>query len=113
MSNTIFSGFGYWNALIWLFFFGVSAAFAFYFSSYGRNDYRKGTPQDEIYYSGNPVPQDGADISVPASAVYWGFKRACAPLYAWLDKVHSGNGADYMGYFLLSFALISLLMLIF
>ena len=113
MSNTVFSGFGYWNALIWLFFFGVAAAFAFYFRSHGRNDYRKGTSQDEIFYFGNSVPQDGADTSVPASAAYWGFKRACAPLYAWLDKMHSGNGTDYMGYFLITLAVISLLMVFF
>jgi hypothetical protein len=113
MSGTIYSGFGYWNALFWLFFFVVAAAFAFYFRWFGRNDYRKGTSQDEIYYSGNAVPQGGADVSVPASAAYWGFKRACAPLYAWLDRVHSGNGADYMGYFLLTFVLISLSMLLF
>jgi hypothetical protein len=113
MSNTIFSGFGYWNALIWLFFFGVAATFAFYFNSQGRRDHRKGTPQDEIYYSGNVVPQDGADVTVPASSVYWGFKRACEPLYNWLDKFHNGNGADYMGYFLLAYAVISLIMILF
>jgi hypothetical protein len=112
MGGTIISGFGYWNALVWLLFFGISVAFAFYFRTHGRNDYRKGTPQDEVYYSGNAVPQDGADISIPASATYWGFKQACAPLYAWLDKMHSGNGSDYLGYFFLFFAVIALLMLL-
>jgi len=112
MSGTIFSGFGYWNALVWLFFFGVSVAFAFYFRSHGRIDYRKGTPQDDIYYSGNAVPQDGADITVPAEAAYWGFKRALAPLYATLEKIHSGNGSDYLGYFFLTFAIITLLMIL-
>ena len=113
MSNTIFSGYGYWNVFVWLFFFGVAVSFAIYFRSHGRNDYRNGTSQDEIFYSGNAVPQDGTDVSVPASAAYWGFKRACAPLYAWLDKLHNGNGSDYMGYFILTFAAISLLIVLF
>lgn len=110
---TIFSGFGYWNPLLLLFFFGVAAAGVLFLRSRGRSDYRKGTPQDEIFYSGNAVPQDGADVSVPASAAYWGFKRACAPLYKWLEKVHNGDASDYFGYFILSLAVISLLILFF
>lgn len=112
MGSTIFSGYGYWDAALWLFFFGVAAAFVLYFRYQGRSDYHKGTAQDEIFFSGNSVPQDGADISVPASAAYWGFKRACAPLYAWLDRFHNGDVSDYAGYFILTLAVIALLMLI-
>ena len=39
---------------------------------------RKGTYQDEVFYGGNPVPQDGEDLAVPASSSYWGFTKALA-----------------------------------
>lgn len=106
------TGFGYWNVFVWLFFFVMISCFVLWVRSLGRMDYKRNTAQDEIYWSGNEVPEDGAEISVPASSSYWGFRVAMAPLYDILNRFHSGNASDYAGYFVVTVALIGLLVLL-
>ena len=106
------SGFGHWNVFLWVLFFLMFSGFVLWFRSLGRSDYKRNTDQDEIYWSGNEVPEDGAKISVPASASYWGFRVAMEPLYRILNAFHSGNASDYAGYFIVSVALIGLLVLL-
>jgi hypothetical protein len=74
-------------------------------------DYKRNTDQDEIYLSGNEIPADGAKISVPASASYWGFRVVMEPFYNVLIRLHSGKGSDYAGYFVVTTAIIGLLLL--
>ena len=104
-------GFGYWNAFVWVVMFLIISGFALWFRSLCRMDYKRNTDQDEIYLSGNEVPSDGAKISVPASASYWGFRVTMKPLYDVLDKFHSGNAADYAGYFVVMTAIIGILLM--
>ena len=111
MWNQLETGFGYWNVFVWLFLFVIVAGFVLWVRSLGRTDYKRNTEQDEIYWSGNEVPDDGAKISVPASSSYWGFRVAMEPLYALLHRFHSGNASDYAGYFIVTVALIGLLTL--
>ena len=106
------SGFGYWNDFVWLIMFVLIAGFVLWFRSLGRMDYKRNTDQDEIYWSGNEVPADGANISVPARATYWGFRAAMKPLYDVLDLFHSGSAADYAGYFVVTAAVIGILLLL-
>ena len=103
---------GHWNPLVWIFFFLIICGFVLWVRSFGRMDYKRNSDQDEIYWSGNEVPEDGAEISVPASASYWGFRVAMEPLYRILDTFHSGNASDYAGYFVVTVALIGLLVLL-
>ncbi|MDR1379261.1 MAG: hydrogenase [Synergistaceae bacterium] len=112
MWNQLETGFGYWNVFVWLFFFLIVSGFVLWVRSLGRMDYKRNTDQDEIYLSGNEVPEDGAAISVPASSSYWGFRVAMEPLYRLLDRFHSGNASDYAGYFVVTTALIGLLILL-
>jgi hypothetical protein len=105
------TGFGYWNVFVWLFLFVIVSGFVLWVRSLGRMDYKRNTDQDEIYWSGNEVPSDGAKISVPASASYWGFRVAMEPVYAVLNALHSGNASDYAGYFVVTAAIIGLLLL--
>jgi hypothetical protein len=111
MWNQLESGFGHWNVFVWLFFFVAISGFALWLRSLGRSDYKRNTDQDEIYWSGNPVPEDGAKIAVPASSSYWGFRVAMGPLYERLNQFHSGNASDYAGYFIVTAALIGLVVL--
>jgi hypothetical protein len=111
MWNQLDTGFGHWNVFVWLFFFVIISCFVLWVRSLGRSDYKRNTDQDEIYWSGNEVPEDGAEISVPASSSYWGFRVAMEPLYAVLNQFHSGNASDYAGYFIVTVALIGLLVL--
>ena len=105
------TGFGYWNVFVWLVLFAIVSGFVLWVRSLGRMDYKRNTDQDEIYWSGNEVPPDGARISVPASASYWGFRVAMEPLYDILIRFHSGNAADYAGYFVVMAAVIGLLLM--
>ncbi|MDR1740837.1 MAG: hydrogenase [Synergistaceae bacterium] len=105
------SGAGYWNVFVWLLFFAGMSCLVLWLRSFGRHDYMRNTLQDDIYWSGNEVPEDGAKISVPASASYWGFRVAAAPVYAFLDRLHNGSASDYAGYFVVTAALIGALVL--
>ena len=105
------TGFGYWDVFAWLVMFVLVSGFVLWVRFLGRTDYKRNTDQDEIYWSGNEVPADGAQISVPASASYWGFRVAMEPLYALLAKFHSGSASDYAGYFVVMTAIIGLLLL--
>ena len=111
MWSQLETGAGYWNDFVWLFFFVIISGFVLWARSFGRMDYKRNTDQDEIFLSGNEVPDDGAKISVPASASYWGFRVAMEPLYELLNRFHSGNASDYAGYFVVTAALIGLLVL--
>ena len=111
MWNQMETGFGYWNVFVWLVLFVLVSGFVLWVRSLGRMDYKRNTDQDEIYWSGNEVPVDGANISVPASASYWGFRVAMEPLYAVLNLFHSGNASDYAGYFVVTTAVVGLLLL--
>lgn len=111
MWGQIETGYGYWNVFVWLVMFTLVSGFVLWFRSLGRMDYRRNTDQDEIYWSGNEVPADGGKISVPASASYWGFRVAMEPLYNLLSRFHSGNAADYAGYFVVTAAIIGLLLM--
>jgi hypothetical protein len=111
MWNQLDTGFGHWNVFVWLCFFFIVSGFVLWIRSLGRMDYKRNTDQDEIYWSGNEVPEDGAKISVPASSSYWGFRVAMGPLYGLLNQFHSGNASDYAGYFVVTVALIGLLVL--
>lgn len=111
MFGSIFSGAGFWDAgalLLMLVFVGLYVRFI---RSMGRTDYKKGTPQDEIYYSGNVVPE--ADIfAVPASSSYWGFREALKAYYSRMSAMHTGVGTDYVGAFLITGAVILVCVLI-
>jgi len=112
MLGTVQSGFGYWNVYAWIIFFALAAVLVFYFRSAGRSDYKMGTYQDEIFYGGNPVPKDGDEIAVPASSAYWGFTEALSPFYKLLLSLHTGIASDYMGYLVVTTALISALIVL-
>ena len=111
MWGQLSTGYGYWNVFLWLVMFTIISGFVLWVRSLGRMDYKPNTDQDEIFWSGNEVPADGANISVPASASYWGFRVAMKPLYDVLDRFHSGNASDYAGYFVVMAAVIGLLLL--
>jgi hypothetical protein len=112
MLDKVYSGFGYWDVFIWLLFFAISAALVLFVRSMGRNDYKEGTDQDEIFYGSNPVPEDGADMGVPAASAYWGFVEALKPYYNALIDIHSRIASDYVGYFVLTVAIVAVLVLL-
>lgn len=71
----------------------------------GTQRLQKGTDQDEIYYSGNVVP-DAEVFTVPASSSYWGFREALKGYYSHLTALHRGIATEYVGWFVFTAALI-------
>ncbi|HCL78526.1 MAG TPA: hydrogenase [Synergistaceae bacterium] len=112
MWGVVHTGFGSWDALAWILFFGIAAFFLLWFRSLGRSDYKKGTDQDEIFWSSNVVPEDGAHISVPADAAYWGFRKGMEPFYKGLVGMHTGLAPDIVGWYVVVVAIMSVLILI-
>jgi len=108
MWSLIDTGFGFWDVYAWIAFFLLAGGGFFYLRSQGRKDYRRGTDQGEIFYGGNPVPEDGKEITVPASSAYWGFTRALEGWYEWLTAWHSGMATEYLGYMVLVMGLLAL-----
>lgn len=105
MFGSIFTGAGFWDAGAWILLFILAGFYAYGLRMLGRKDYKKGTAQDEIYYSGNVVG-DADVISVPASSSYWGFREALKGYYARLSALHTGVGTDYVGWFVITAAVI-------
>lgn len=110
--GTVYTGFGFWNVYAWVMFFALGALIVLFLRSTGRGDYEKGAYQDEVFYGGNPVPQDGEDLAVPASSSYWGFTKALSRFYDVLVSIHTGILSDYMGILVVTVAVISILILL-
>ncbi len=108
----IATGAGYWGVWWWIFFFALSLGGVLYFRSLGRSDYKKGTEQDEIFNCGHDIPEDGEEIKVPASSIYWGFTKALSGYYKLLVGMHTGILTDYVGIFLIATAIIAVAILL-
>ena len=111
MMSKVLTGFGYWDVWTWIVFALVAAGVSGWIRSRGCKDYKAGTEQDEIFWGGNPVPEDGADFRVPASSAYWGFTRALEGYYRPLLALHSGIATDYVGMMVAMIALLAVLVL--
>ncbi len=109
MFGSLFTGFGFWDFGSWITFFVIALAISLWFRSQGRQDYKKGTEQDQIYFSGNDLPDDSADITVPASSSYWGFRTAFKPYYERMVEFHSGNMSEYVGWFVITTTIVLIL----
>lgn len=112
MWTKVITGFGYWDIYAWLIFLAIACFFTLWLRSYGRQDYKEGTYQDEIYFSGNDVPEDGEHISVPADSAYWGFIKVFRPYYDVMLSIHNGLAQDYLGYFVLTIAILTALIVL-
>ena len=110
--GTVYTGFGFWNIGAWIVFFAVAAGYVYWLRAQGRMDYKKDTDQDEIFWSGNEVPGEGEDITVPASSAYWGFRKALEPFYKGLLGMHTGLPTDVLGYYVLTVAFLAVFILL-
>lgn len=111
MFGSLFTGFGFWDFGSWLLFFVIAGIMTFWLRNQGRHDYKKGTEQDNIYLSGNDLP-NAEDVTVPASSSYWGYREALKPYYKLLMDFHSGNMTAYVGWFVVATAVLLVLILL-
>ena len=96
--QTLKTGAGSWNPLLWLMALAVAIGVAWYIRSRGRADSRGG-PAREPFISGNPEPEN-AGAHIPATNLYWGFTEALKGWYEKLIPLHTGIITDYVAWFL-------------
>ena len=97
-TQTLNTGFGAWNPLLWLLAFAVALAVAWAIRTRGRKDFREGDGR-KPFISGNEEPARGGS-HIPASNMYWGFLESLKGYYARLVPAHTGVPTDYVAWLL-------------
>ena len=101
--QTLQTGAGAWNPLLWLLALVVALGVALAIRSRGRKDFREGDGR-KPFISGNEEPAGGAG-HVPASNLYWGFLESLKGYYARVVPAHTGVPTDYVAWLLGTLAL--------
>ena len=109
VTQTMTTGFGAWNPLLWLLAFLIALAVAILIRSRGRKDFREGNGR-KPFISGNEEPANGGS-HIPASNMYWGFLESLKGYYARLVPMHTGVPTDYVAWLLGVMALMLILTL--
>lgn len=97
MIESLLTGTGAWNPLIWLGSFFFAALLVYWIRSHGESSYSKDTEQTKPFLSGQKAPT-GKGLQVKADNVYWGFLQAFKPCLRRLKNFHTGVINDYMGW---------------
>ena len=109
--GTVSTGAGYWNALLWVIAAFVAFILAYIIHRMGNPTYNKGTEQVKPFISG--WKEAGKRYShVPGGNVYWGVYEALKDYYEWMKEIHSGIVNDYMSWFVLTTAIIMIIVVI-
>ena len=98
VTQTMTTGAGAWNPLLWLLAFAVALVVALAIRSRGRKDSREGDAL-KPFISGNEEPAEGGS-HIPASNMYWGFLESLKGYYARLVPLHTGVPTDYVAWLL-------------
>lgn len=98
------TGSGAWAPLLWAAGFVVAVAIALLVRSRGEKGYKKGTAQEEPFFSGNAAPEKG----IGEANAYWGFFAAMEKYYNWAREMHSGIVNDYVYAFVILVLLLAL-----
>ncbi len=98
VTQTLQTGSGAWNPLLWLLALAVALALALAIRSRGRKDFREGNGR-KPFISGNEEPGN-AGGHVPASNLYWGFLESLKGYYSRLVPLHTGVPTDYVAWLL-------------
>jgi len=93
--ETLFTGFGSWNPILWAFAFAVAIIIGWIIWRRGEASCKTGTEQEKPYLSGNKEPEKG-DVHVRSGNMYWGFTEALKGYYEFLVPLHTGILTDYI-----------------
>jgi len=111
LNLTLFTGQGYFNALVLLGAVVISLIIALVIRSLGQ----KGTmPKGEgrkPYLFGNPTERNGIPLTISGSNVYWGFTKALSKYYKPMERFHSGLINEYMFWFVSTLGVVLLVLM--
>jgi hypothetical protein len=110
LSQTLYTGYGAWNPLFWIFGFVVALIISWLILRRGESGCKNYTEQVKPYLSGNAEPEKG-DVHIRAGNMYWGFTEALKGYYEILVPLHTGILTDYILWFLGVMALIMVIVL--
>jgi hypothetical protein len=105
--ETLDTGTGYWNPLVWIAAFVIIFLLVFIIRGFGNKTYKKGTGQTQAFLSGN-VEYDKPLMHVQSSNLYWGWTEALKWVIDALKKMHTGNVSDYVLWFVVVLGLLLL-----
>ena len=108
--DTLYTGFGSWNPLLWFVAFVIAIILAWLIWRRGESGYNKDTQQTKPFISGNAEPDKG-DVHVRGGNMYWGFTNALEGYYERMVPLHSGILTDYILWFLGVMALVMVIVL--
>ncbi len=103
--ETLDTGFGAWNPLLWLVALVVALLIAWLIRSRGESARPSGAESAKPYLSGNDAPS-AEETHVGASNLYWGFTDALKGYYDRVVPIHSGILTDYVLWFIGVLALV-------
>lgn len=98
--NTLDTGNGFWNPLLWVIAFIIIFLFVYILRGFGNQQYKKGTGQTQAFLSGNKEYEKQA-MHVKASNLYWGWTEAMKWIIDALKAIHTGNISDYILWFVI------------
>jgi len=110
--ETLSTGMGFWNPLIWLIAFIVATLIVYLIWVRGEKGYNKGTQQGTPYLSGNAAPSN-EEVHIRAGNLYWGFTEALSCYYSRVVPLHTGILTDYLLWFLGTMAFVLIIMVVF
>ncbi len=105
------TGSGQWNAIVLVFVILFSLLIAWLIYRRGNSTYHKGTEQTKPFICGWPEASK-RESHMPGGSLYWGLTEAMQGYYEGAMEEHSGIINDYMSWFVLTAAVIAVVILI-
>lgn len=105
--NTLETGSGFWNPLVWLVVIIVVFLIIHILRGFGNKNYKINTEQTKPFLSGNPE-YEKEKMHIKGSNIYWGFTESLKWIFDLLNKMHTGNVSDYVLWFIIVISIIFL-----
>jgi len=93
--ETLKTGSGFWNPLIWVIIAALAFLLIYVLRSFGKKEFKEKTEQTQSFLSGNPE-YEKEQMRIKGSNVYWGFIETMKWALNILRKMHTGNASDYV-----------------
>lgn len=110
MVNTLNTGYGFWEPIVFVLAFILLGSIAYLI--YSRGNYRVKIEGDKLkpFLSGNVEPRKEY-VHVRGKHLYWGFTEALSYIYKKLEKMHDGDVRNYVLLFFLVLVILILVLL--